>query len=127
MIMWDYKIIWRKSKYIQPWGSFDYAEIWVEAMKKTWQFVQEYIYRFLAKPKAKHDFTVDQYVLREKEKSIQSESKYKELFQIIEDFSKKDFLCRRNNIGGQSVPLLVHYHIATFKEIDQKILDFVLE
>ncbi|MEI7557861.1 MAG: hypothetical protein WCJ45_03355 [bacterium] len=55
----------------------------MSAMKKTGQFVQEYKFWFLAKPKAKHDFTTQQFVLWEKDIQM-SDEKYTELYEIIE-------------------------------------------
>lgn len=117
--MQRYSVIWRNSNYIKSWNEFD--EISISAMEKTWQFIKEYEFWFLARPKAKYDFTTEHFILREKDQST-SYWKYKELYQLIEWFSKSDYLCIRNSISMQTIPLFVHYHIAKFKDIDKDII-----
>lgn len=115
-----YMVMGRSYDYIQEGATIDYGEISVSAMKKTGQFIQEYEFWFLAKPKAKNDFTTEQFVLWEKDTEI-SDGKYKELYELIEWFSKADYTCWRNSTSMQSAPLFVHYHIAKFKDIDKEI------
>ena len=119
-MMQRYLIMWRSYDYIASWDTVDYEEISIPAMKKTGQFIEEYRFWFLAKPKAKNDFTTQQFVLWEKDNKT-SDKKYKELYELIEWFSKSDYTCWRNSISMQSAPLFVHYHIAKFKNMDKEI------
>lgn len=118
--MQRYMVLWRCSDYMQLWETVDYKEITVPEMKKTWQFIQEYIFWFLAKPKAKNDFSEEHFIIWEKDKNI-SDEKYRELFEITNWFSNSGYICRRNPLSLQSMPLLVHYHIAKFKNMDKEI------
>lgn len=115
-----YMVLWRNYDYIEKWNTIDYGEISIWEMKKTEQFIQEYEFRFLAKPKAKNDFTTEQFILWEKNNEV-SNKKYTELYELIEWFSKADYTCWRNSTSMQSAPLFVHYHIAKFKDIDKEI------
>ena len=116
-----YMVMGRSYDYIQEGATIDYGEISVSAMKKTGQFIQEYEFWFLAKPKAKNDFTTEQFILWEKDTEI-SDKKYTELYELIEWFSKTDYTCWRNSTSMQSAPLFIHYHIAKFKDIDKEII-----
>lgn len=118
--MQKYIIIWRKNEYISAGNEINYDEVSLEKMKETWQFIKEYTFWFLAHPKAKHDFTTEQFVLWEKNKE-KSDGKAKELYELIEKFSKDDYICRRNSISLQTIPWIIHYHIAKFKNMDKKI------
>lgn len=115
-----YSILWRSYDYITNWKDIDYNEFCIQEMQKTWQFIQEYKFWFLAYPKAKHNFTIEHMILREKN-TTKSEKKYEELYELIEKFSKDDYVCWRNCISRQSIPWIVHYHIAKFKDMDKEI------
>ncbi len=115
-----YMIMGRGYDYIEKWNTIDYSEISISEMKKTGQFIQEYEFRFLAKPKAKNDFTTEHFVLWEKNTEI-LDKKNTELYTLIEWFSKDEYTCWRNSTSIQSVPLFIHYHIAKFKDIDKEI------
>lgn len=115
-----YMVLWRSYDYIEKGNTIDYGEISISEMKKTGQFIKEYEFWFLAKPKAKNDFTTEQFILWEKDTEM-SDKKNTELYTLIEWFSKADYTCRRNSTSMQSAPLFVHYHIAKFKDIDKEI------
>lgn len=124
--MQRYLIMWRSYDYIEAWDEIDYGEISISEMKRTGQFIKEYKFWFLALPKAKNDFTTEQFILREKDNKL-SDLKYKELYELIEWFSKSDYTCRRNSISMQSAPLFVHYHIAKFKNMDKEISESLIK
>jgi hypothetical protein len=78
-----YMVMGRSYDYIQAGDTIDYGEISVSEMKKTRQFIQEYKFWFLAHPKAKNDFTTEQFILWEKD-NILSDEKIRELYTLIE-------------------------------------------
>ena len=123
-MMQRYIILWRKFDYRDVKDAIDYTEISVVAMKETGQFIQEYWFRFLSYPKAKHDFTIEHFVLWEKDTKA-SDKKYAELYEIIEWFSRNDYTCRRNPISLQTIPLIIHYHIAKFKDMDKEVMNLL--
>ncbi len=113
-------VLWRSYDYVKDIEDVDYRQFSIAEMKRTWQFIQEYRFRFLAEAKEKNDFTTEHLIVWEKDTNT-SHEKYAELYQLIEWFSKDDYICWRNCISRQSAPLLVHYHIAKFKDIDKEI------
>lgn len=113
-------IIGRQEEYRTPWVEIEYDEVSLSEMRQTWQFIKEYNHRFLATPKAKHDFTTEHFVLWERDLD-RSELKKQELYDIIEEFSGLGYTCRRNAISLQTVPGIVHYHIAKFKNMDKEV------
>lgn len=123
--MQRFLVLWRSYDYIEFWTSPDYTKISVPEMTKTWQFIEEYDFRFLAKPKAHHDFTIEHFVLWEKDRN-DSNWKYQELYSLIEKFSQSNYTCWRNSVSMQTVPWLVHYHIAKFKNIDKEVIKSLL-
>ena len=118
--MQKYLVIWKWYEYMKPWSEIDYDQVSLQGMKNTWQFIKEYDFRFLAHPKAKHDFVTEQFILWEKDTTISS-LKNNELSNIIEWFSMLNYLCWRNPSSLQTIPWIIHYHIAKFKNIDDKI------
>ena len=116
--MSKYIVIWRDYEYIPLWSKIENHELTIAEMKKTWQFIKEYDFRFLAKSKAKYTFAIEHMIIREKNHDDISDKKYKELYELIEWFSISNYMCWKNAISTQTVPYLTHYHIAKFKKID---------
>lgn len=118
--MQKFIIIGRQEEYRNPWVKIACDEVSLSKMKQTWQFIKEYRHWFLATPKAKHDFTTEHFVLRERNSDI-SNTKKEELYNLIEEFSASWYTCRRNAVSLQTVPWIVHYHIAKFKNMDKEV------
>ena len=119
-MMQRFMIVWRHNDYVQAWNKVNYDEISIPAMKETWQFVKEFTFWFLAYPKAKYDFATEHFILWEKDNK-ESDEKYRELYDLIEKFSKSNYTCLRNPISIQTIPAIIHYHIAKFKDMDKEI------
>ncbi len=113
-----YAIIWKT--YTEKWRKIDPASLSISEMKRTWQVLEEFKFWFLSQATSKNDFATEHLILWQKDDGV-SVLKYKELYDLIESFSKSDYICWRNPSSRQSIPLIPHYHIAKFKDMDIEI------
>ena len=133
-----YKIIWRKEDYREGWCPMTNLNqlVSIENMKARWEVVHEYKHWFVSEAVPTHDYIETHLIIWHKNNSYlrnasASErrswsvkllpSHARELSDIIEEHSCVWFTAWRSSSEDQSIPEVNHYHLAIFKDMDNKI------